>query len=79
MRTPIAWQLSMDFEGRLDGLSMNGSLRDSGGSAGGRGGLPPDELNACKATLKEVRELFLHPPQHRRSARTGAAPGTAAC
>jgi len=52
----LATQLSMDFEGRLDGLSMNGSLRDSGGSAGGRGGLPPDELNACKATLKELRK-----------------------
>ena len=48
----LATQLSSDFEGRLDGLPMSGSLREAGG--GGRGGMQPDELSACKAALKEV-------------------------
>ena len=43
----------MDFEGRLDGLSMSGSLREGSGG-GGRGGMPPDELSACKAALKDI-------------------------
>ena len=50
-------QLSNDFEGRLDGLSMSGTLREGGGGGGGgRGGLAPDELSACKAALKEIRK-----------------------
>eukprot|EP00908_Phaeocystis_cordata_P001340 Transcript_11421.p1 GENE.Transcript_11421~~Transcript_11421.p1 ORF type:complete len:334 (-),score=185.93 Transcript_11421:186-1187(-) len=50
----LATQLSSDFEGRLDGLPMSGSLREAGG--GGRGGMQPDELSACKAALKEIRK-----------------------
>jgi len=53
----LATQLSNDFEGRLDGLSMSGTLREGGGGGGGgRGGLAPDELSACKAALKEIRK-----------------------
>ena len=53
----LATQLSMDFEGRLDGLPMSGSLRESsGGGGGGRGGLQPEEWGACKAALKEIRK-----------------------
>jgi len=54
----LATQLSMDFEGRLDGMPMSGTLRESGGGGGGggRGGMQPDELSACKAALKEIRK-----------------------
>lgn len=52
----LATQLSTDFEGRLDGLPMSGTLRETGGGGGGGRGLPPDELSACKAALKEIRK-----------------------
>ena len=48
----LATQLSHDFEGRLDGLPMSASLRESGGQRG----LQAEEWNACKAVLKEIRK-----------------------
>ena len=48
----LATQLSHDFEGRLDGLPMSASLRESGGQRG----LGAEEWNACKAVLKEIRK-----------------------
>ena len=51
----LATQLSNDFEGRLDGLPMSASLRESGGG-GGRAGLQPEEWSACKVALKEIRK-----------------------